>query len=144
MTLDGLAGKVGIVTGAARGIGFAIAEALAANGMRVAMIDNRQHELEDAAGRIPQAVSFMTDVTDAGGVQSVFAEIERRLGPAYVLVNNAGVISWKTFAEGTEPEWDRAMAVNAKGGYLCCRAVFDGMKFRKQVSIVNVTARGGK
>ena len=49
-------------------------------GMRIAMIDNRQYEVEDAAGRISQAVSFMADVTDASSVQSVFAEIERRLG----------------------------------------------------------------
>ncbi|MGH8103256.1 MAG: SDR family NAD(P)-dependent oxidoreductase, partial [bacterium] len=124
MTLDGLAGKLGIVTGAARGIGLAIAQVLAANGMRVAMLDNRGQELEEAARRIPEASGFVVDVTDRASVESTFAAIEQRLGPVYALVNNAGIISWKTFEEGTEIEWDRAMAVNAKGVYLCCRAVY--------------------
>lgn len=144
MTLDGLAGKVAMVTGTARGVGLAISEALAANGVRVAMLDNRQQELEQAARGVPDAATFLADVTDRTGVESVVAEIERRLGPLHALVANAGVISWKTFAEGSEADWDRAMAVNAKAVYLCCRAVYDGMKARRQGCIITLTSSAGK
>ncbi|MGH9402135.1 MAG: SDR family NAD(P)-dependent oxidoreductase [Terriglobia bacterium] len=144
MKLEGLEGKVGIVTGAAQGIGLAIAQALATNGMKVALLDIRREQVEIAAQRIPEAIGVHVDVTRREIVDAAFAEVERVLGPPDVLVNNAGIIAWKSFEEIDESDWDRAMEVNAKGVFLCCRAVYSTMRSRGSGCIVNITSSAGK
>jgi NAD(P)-dependent dehydrogenase (short-subunit alcohol dehydrogenase family) len=142
--LEGLDGKVGIVTGAAQGIGLAIAQSLAANAMKVALLDVRREQVEAAAKQIPAAIGVHVDVTRRDSVDAAFAEVERLLGPPDVLVNNAGIIAWKSFEEIDERDWDKLMDVNAKGVFLCCRAAYFTMRSRGRCCIVNITSSAGK
>lgn len=144
MKVDGLQDKLAVVTGGAQGIGFSIAQTLADQGARVALLDIQAQAVEDAAGKIQGAHGFVADITSRSSVESAFATVRRKMGSIEVLVNNAGIIAWKTFAEGSEADWDRSMLVNAKGVYLCCRAVYDDMKSRRKGCIVNVTSSAAK
>ena len=127
-----LSGQVMIVTGGGRGIGRVVAQALAHAGAAVAVIARSTDQLAETVNLIQEAggraVAFAGDVTDAGAVQQMVADVGDRLGPVDLLVNNAGVSgpvgpAWEVDAE----EWWRCMDVNLRGPYLCARAVLPGM-----------------
>jgi 2-hydroxycyclohexanecarboxyl-CoA dehydrogenase len=141
--------QVVLVTGAARGIGAAIAGALAAGGWSVAVGDL------DAAGAVATAASLAEahgvpavgvgmDIADLGAVRAAVARVERELGPVEALVNNAGIDVIKPFVESTEDEWDRIIAVNLRGTIGCCRAVLDGMIERQSGRIVSIASDAGR
>ena len=134
-----LAGMVCAVTGAARGIGRAVARAYADEGAAVHALDLRADELESGTGLYPQAL----DVTDAAAVAECFARIERDAGRIDVLVNNAGIIFFKPIEETSVADWDRLMAVNLRGAFLCARAVAPGMKARRRGAILNLSSNAG-
>jgi meso-butanediol dehydrogenase/(S,S)-butanediol dehydrogenase/diacetyl reductase len=156
-----LAGKVALVTGAARGIGRGIALALAAEGVHVAVADLGAPEDPALAYRLGQAadldettrqvhakgvtaVPLVADVTRAADVETMVAETARRLGGLDILVNNAGVILAGPFDAVTEPQWDRLMAVNVKGVFLCTQAAVPRLRERGGGAIVNVSSISGK
>src|SRR5262249_4426271 len=86
-----LGGRVAIVTGAARGIGRAIADRLAASGARVAIWDVDRAAAEAASGEIPGALALVADVTDPATIETALAATQARLGPPDILINNAGI-----------------------------------------------------
>jgi NAD(P)-dependent dehydrogenase (short-subunit alcohol dehydrogenase family) len=112
-----LEGKVCAVTGAARGIGRAVALAYAAEGATVYALDRLAGELPEGPGLRPRAL----DVTDAEAVAATFAAIEAEAGGVDVLVNNAGIIFFKPIEETSVADWDGLMAVNLRGPS-CARA----------------------
>ena len=121
-----LEGKVAVVTGGAAGIGKAIATALAAKGAVIAIADIDQslametsQELE--AGNHTAGV-FVCDVSDSAQVERLFLGVVGAYGRVDILVNDAGVGHNSGVLEITEAEWDRIMAVNLKGAFLCSRA----------------------
>jgi 2-hydroxycyclohexanecarboxyl-CoA dehydrogenase len=120
--------RVAVVTGAARGIGAAIADELASNGHRVAVADI----LDGAAVRL--------DVTDTESVRAAVQQIEQELGPIEILVNNAGWDEFKPFLDTEEPLWDRIIEINYKGCLRCCRAVVPGMVERGYGRVVNISS----
>ncbi|MDH4017771.1 MAG: SDR family oxidoreductase [Actinomycetota bacterium] len=135
--------RVVVVTGAARGIGAAIAEQLARDGWTVAIADldgeaasARSAALRDATSA--RVEGFAVDVADMASVRAMVAAVEAQLGPIEGLVNNAGIDVIKPFVESTEDEWDRILAVNLKGTLSCCRAVLDGMLERGSGRIVSI------
>jgi NAD(P)-dependent dehydrogenase (short-subunit alcohol dehydrogenase family) len=131
-----LAGKVCVVTGASRGIGRAIAEALAAEGAKLSLCAAREPPaFGDHAARC--------DVSRAGEVAAFFAASEERLGPPDVLVLNAGVLERAPLEELTEAQWDRVLGVNLKGAYLCARAAWPTMRARRRGRIVAVGSISG-
>jgi NAD(P)-dependent dehydrogenase (short-subunit alcohol dehydrogenase family) len=118
-----LEGRVAVVTGAARGIGFAIAERFAAEGARVTMVDVSDDALRDAASRVPHATPAVADVSDSGDVARVVAQAAAHSGRIDVLVNNAGVTHAAEFLELDEKDFDRVLRVNLKSMFLCGQAV---------------------
>jgi len=137
-----LAGRLAAVTGAARGIGRAVATQFARDGAVVHALDRLGEEVA-AVARETGAHAWTTDVTSAESVARDFAAIEARHGRIDVLVNNAGIIFFKPIEATSVEDWDRLMAVNLRGAFLCARAAAPGMKRRRAGAIINVSSNAG-
>ncbi len=137
---------VAVVTGGGRGLGRAFARALAGAGAAVAVIARSAAELAETVALVERsggvAHAFPADVTDAAATGERIAEIERRLGPVDLLVNNAGVLG-PLVAETDIADWWQALDVNRRGPLLCTRAVLPGMIARRCGRIVNVASGAG-
>jgi len=135
-----LDGKRALVTGGTRGLGLAIAKAFAAEGARVAISWSKNDEdAEEAKKEIGSAIGFKGSVADAAHVGETVAALEHDWGGIDVLVNAAGTTQIRPIALIEEADWDRVLAVNLKGAFLCSRAVLKGMIRRKQGgAIVNL------
>src|SRR5947208_2120149 len=141
-----LTGKVSLVTGAARGIGQAIADRLAANGSLVVYTDRDAAGAEESARRSPGARALAMDVTDEAGVGAAGGQGVRECGRLDVLVNNAGVKTLAhrvTIDEFPKEEWDRILAVDLTGLYLVSRAAARAMKGQGSGRIINVASIAG-
>jgi 2-hydroxycyclohexanecarboxyl-CoA dehydrogenase len=135
--------RVAIVTGAARGIGRAIAIALAGDGRRVAVCDLRLSEAEETAAAV-NGLAVELDVTDSESVARGVERVEAELGPVEVLVNNAGWDELRLFLETDEAFWDRVIEVNFKGCLRMTHAVLPGMVARSFGRIVNIGSDAGR
>jgi NAD(P)-dependent dehydrogenase (short-subunit alcohol dehydrogenase family) len=140
--------RVAIVTGASRGIGLGIALALAREGARVAVGDIRLALLDDAVARIEalggRAQAFVMDVTHKEQIQHVVGEVLSQWGTIDILVNNAGIYEVLPFEQISEAQWDRLLAVNLKGAFLCCQAVVPAMKRQGSGRIISIASSAGK
>jgi NAD(P)-dependent dehydrogenase (short-subunit alcohol dehydrogenase family) len=143
-----LNGQVALVTGGGRGIGRAIAFALADAGAVVAVIARSKTEVDETAsainGRGGRAIGLTTDVTDRIGVDASVAEAEKHLGPIDILVNNAGVSGSTLPLWETDPDdWWRTIEINLRGPMLFARAALPSMIRRRSGTIVNVGSYAG-
>jgi len=144
MELFDLSGRVGIITGGSRGIGFAIAEGLAGSGA-ISVIANRDaSQGEEAAAKVRskgwKAKAVSADVTQRKSVESLVSHVLKEFGRIDILVNSAAIILRKPIAEITDEEWDSLMATNLKGIFLCCQMVGKHMIERRQGKIVNISS----
>jgi NAD(P)-dependent dehydrogenase (short-subunit alcohol dehydrogenase family) len=156
-----LKGKCALVTGAARGIGRAIALSLAAEGVNVAVADlggkarhepgyelGRSDELEMTARLVLEfgvkAAAVRADVTDWAQVERMVEQTIKELGELHILVNNAGIIVAAPVLALDESQWDAVLNVNLKGVFLCCKAVAGYMIDQKWGRIVNISSIAGK
>lgn len=142
-----LMGQVAIVTGASRGIGRAAAVAFAAEGASVVLaardtgaLDANVAEIVAAGGR---ALAVPTDVADEASVASLFARAEEMFGPVTTLVNAAGAVAHRPFAEMDIATWDAVLNTNLRGTFLCCRAAFQTMPAHGGGIIVNFSSLSG-
>jgi NAD(P)-dependent dehydrogenase (short-subunit alcohol dehydrogenase family) len=147
----GLGGKVALVTGAAQGIGRAIAEALAAAGAHVIVSDRQEEKLRAVTaglqGQGYKVVGAPADVTNRLQVEGMVQLGLRSLGSIDILVNNAGGsgnVGVDQIDEVSEGLWDEIVDANLKSAFLCCRAVVPHMKARRQGSIVNFSSMSAK
>ena len=142
-----LAGRGAVVTGGGRGIGAVIARALVAAGARVVVAARSGGEVDEVAREIASAGGAAwgarCDVTDEAQVRALRATAEARLGAVDVLVNNAGDSSSAPLDRLTLEEWNRILAVNATGTFLCTREFAPGMRARGFGRIVNVASLAG-
>ena len=145
-----LAGKTALVTGASRGIGWAIGERFVRAGAHVALCSRDQTRLAEAAARIadaqPGARVFWVpcDVSHFDQVRHLHAAVDRELGVPDVIVNNAGVVVRKRLDELSETEWDHVLDANLKGTFNVTRAFLPQMRARGSGRIVNVASVSGR
>ncbi len=142
-----LTGKIALVTGAARGLGRAIAQGLSRQGAAVAVIDRDQAGAEEVARSIGEAgrhaSAFACDVGEEEEVRAVVAAVESGLGPIDALVNNAGITRRIALFDWTAADWDQVIRINQVGTFLMAREVGGRMVARRRGSIVNMSALGG-
>ena len=142
-------GDVAFVTGGGRGIGRAVAVALARAGARVAACSRTVADVEAVAAEIRaqggEALALECDVADQAQVERAVARAAEALGPIDVLVNNAGVgtVGPSEVADYEVAEWDRIVNVNLRGVFLCCRAVLPSMRERRRGTVINVASITG-
>jgi NAD(P)-dependent dehydrogenase (short-subunit alcohol dehydrogenase family) len=118
-----LAGKVGLVTGAASGIGQAIGERFVAEGARVVFADRDEERLQEVVAAIgPSAVAVVADVTDPGAIERAVNTTFERFDALDLVVNNAGIIGYSGFMELELDEWERVQRVNSTGTFLVSQA----------------------
>jgi 3-oxoacyl-[acyl-carrier protein] reductase len=140
--------RVAIVTGAARGIGKAIALGFTREGAKIALVDVDQEILEVAKNEIKrtkeEAIAIPCDITRSLEVKAMVDQVRNTFGRIDILVNNAGIIRRGTIETVTEEDWDRVIEVNLKGTFNCCKAVVEIMKYQKYGKIINVSSIAGK
>ncbi len=129
--------RVALVTGGAGGIGNAIAQALAADGHKVAVADISDAQAQDIAQEI-HGLAVHLDVTDSASVDEAVKQAERELGPINILINNAGWDEFRPFIETDEAFWDRVIELNFKGTLRTCRRVVPGMVEANYGRVVNI------
>ena len=136
-----LTGRVALVTGGSRGIGLDIARTLAAAGARVALVARDAGRVAESAASVGgDSLGLSCDVSDATQVAATVGEVEQRLGPIDVLVNNAGLTHDNLLARLTEHDWDTVLDVNLKGAFLFTKHVTRGMMKRRSGRVVNITS----
>ena len=143
-----LEGRVALITGAAQGMGRAVAERLAAAGARLVLNDRNGRTLRAAAAALEEKAAeseaVAGDVSSSRDVSRMVKRALERFGAIHVLVNNAGVLRPTPVIEIEEEEWDRVVNVNLKGTYLCSRAVLPVMRREGWGRIVNFSSTAGK
>ena len=147
MSSNRLGGRVAIITGAARGIGRAMAAGFVAEGARVMIADRDIDMARRTAGEIDEAGNAVdicaTDVTDAGAVEAMVAAALSRFGGVDILVNNAGLLNAGPLAEMPIEIWDEMIAVHLRGMFLCSRFAVPHMIARGRGSIINMSGSFG-
>ena len=141
-------GKIAIVTGAARGMGYAVAKRLAAGGASVVINDINAEAAARAASDLHAlghaALAVAGDVTSGQDVGRVVARAVEHYGEVHILINNAGILRPTPVIDIQEDEWDLVVNVNLKGTYLCSRAVLPSMQKTGWGRIVNFSSTAGK
>ena len=145
-------GRVVIVTGAARGIGFGTANRFAEEGASVAIIDLDESAASEAAGRLSltegaKAIGVGCDVSNGESVDAAVTRVVEELGGLHVLVNNAGITRDNLLFKMTEEDWDLVMGVHLKGAFLMTKAaqkVFVEQRYGKIVNISSISALGNR
>jgi NAD(P)-dependent dehydrogenase (short-subunit alcohol dehydrogenase family) len=135
--------KVALITGAARGIGLAVAKRFLADGWHVAILDIEAALLEKSVTALarPDATLAVTcDVSDANAVAAAFSRLEHHFGRLDALVNNAGVAVFAPLMETSDADWNRVLAVNLTGPFLCAKAAVPLMRNHGGGAIVNITS----
>jgi 3-oxoacyl-[acyl-carrier protein] reductase len=140
MQID-LSGKNALVTGSTRGIGRAIAEALAKSGARVAVVGRDLQKAQEAAAAVGGgAQGFACDVADTAAVAKLVADVEVAFGSIDILVNNAGITRDNLVMRLKDDDWDAVQNANLRGAFASIRAVSRGMMKRRSGRIINISS----
>lgn len=141
---DRLSGKRIVVTGAAQGIGLAIAQSFAAEGASLFLIDMDgpllEKEVQHLRDRGSKVGFCQADISDAEAINSAFAQANEEIGQINALVNNAGINVFSTPLELKDADWDKCFDVNLKGAWNCCRAVLPGLIEQGGGVILNIAS----
>ncbi|WP_210879306.1 GolD/DthD family dehydrogenase [Roseovarius autotrophicus] len=138
-----LRGKTALVTGAASGIGAAIADALAAKGVRVAVVDLNQDAAAAKADALPDALAVACNVADPASVSKAVAQVQSAFGRIDVLVNSAGIVDLAPAQDLTLSAWQRTLDVNLTGSFLVAQEVGRVMIAQGSGRIINLASQAG-
>ena len=147
LTSDRIQGKVCVVTGAAKSIGFAISEKYAQSGAKVVLIDIDplvEASAKTLADKGYTAKAYVLNITNRDAVLKCFDDIVATYGDIYALVNNAGVVDTRPFEENDEAILDKMFKVNVYGTTYCMQGALPSMKKNKQGKIINFASKSGK
>jgi 3-oxoacyl-[acyl-carrier protein] reductase len=143
-----LEGKIAIITGASRGIGFAVAQRLGTLGAKLSLCAREEKTLQSAADKLRPGTAGMfaaaVDVTHGDQIAAFVQNTEKSLGPIEILVNNAGVGYFAPTHEATEANWDAVLDTNLKSVFLASKAVAPGMIRQRSGHIINIASLAGK
>lgn len=143
-----LTGKTSLITGASRGIGFAIARKLGELGSRVSVCSRDPKKLEDAVSELRRAgievFAMPADVTSTADIDAFVRQTETSLGPIDFAVNNAGIGIFEPAHEASEADWDTVLDTNLKSVFLMTKALAPGMIKRRSGYIINIASLAGK
>ena len=140
MKID-LTGKTAVVTGSTRGIGRAVAAALAESGARVAVVGRDKEKAVAVAGEIgSSAAGFSCDVANTASVAQLIADVEKEFGGIDILVNNAGITRDNLVMRLKDEDWDDVLNANLRGAFAAIRAVSRGMMKKRSGRIINMAS----
>ena len=140
MNID-LSGKTAVVTGSTRGIGRAVAQALADSGARVAIVGRDKDKAAAVASEIGKdAMGFACDVSDSASVAQMIADVEKEFGGIDILVNNAGITRDNLVMRLKDEDWDAVLDANLKGAFVAIRAASRGMMKKRAGRIINMAS----
>jgi 3-oxoacyl-[acyl-carrier protein] reductase len=139
MRID-LSGRSAIVTGSTRGIGRAIAQALATAGARVAVVGRDKARADEAASSLSSASGFACDVSDPASVVALVEGVEKEFGAVDILVNNAGITRDNLLMRLKDDDWDAVLDANLRGAFVAIRAATRGMMKRRWGRIINIAS----
>lgn len=135
-----LADRVAIVTGAAQGIGRAIAEKLDAEGATVLVADLNEDGAKEVAGELKRGSAVQVDIADRTSVEAMVKRVVAEHGKLDVLVNNAAIVPFQPWEEVDADHWDKIIQTNLTGVYNCCKAAYEPMKDAGYGRIVNISS----
>ncbi len=137
---DRLKDKVAIITGAAKGIGFATAQRFAGEGAIVILADMNLESVKGAAAQIPSAQAYAMNVTDRASIQAVVDQVMQKQGRIDILINNAGITQDARLVKMTEAQFDAVIDVNLKGVFNCTQLIVPHMLEAKSGAIINASS----
>jgi len=145
--MQSLQNKTALITGAGKGIGRAVALALANEGVQIGLVARTEKDLQAVAAEVTalgvKAAIAMADVSDINSVNAAVAKIRQELGAIDILINNAGTAAFGKFLELTPEQWENQIKVNLFGVYYVTRAVLPEMIERQAGDIINVSSTAG-
>jgi len=143
-----IAGKIALVTGAGKGIGRAVALALAQEKVQVALLARNEAQLQAVAREVEtlggRALVVVADIADRAAVEDAVAQVAEVLGAIDILINNAGIGTFAKLVEMDPAEWEHIIQVNLMGTYYATRAVLPGMIVRETGDIINIASTAGQ
>ncbi|MFT2008119.1 3-ketoacyl-ACP reductase [Pontibacter sp. 13R65] len=146
--MESIEGKSALVTGAGKGIGRAIAIALAKEGVHVGLLARTKSQLQEVAAEVEKAgvkaVVVTADVANRAEVEAAVAQVQEQLGAIDILINNAGIGGFGKFLELAPEEWERIIQVNLMGVYYVTRAALPAMIERQAGDIINISSTAGQ
>ncbi|MBV5113953.1 2,3-dihydro-2,3-dihydroxybenzoate dehydrogenase [Bacillus altitudinis] len=147
MKQSGLSNKIALITGAGQGIGQAVAKRLADEGAIIAAVDTNEDQLQSTVQKLNdkgiRAFAYLGDITDQASVQHIVDQIEKQLGPIYLLVNVAGILRISSIDQISTDDWHQTFAVNTHGLFYVSQAVSTYMMKRSEGVIVTVSSNAG-
>jgi 3-oxoacyl-[acyl-carrier protein] reductase len=143
MAQENLSGKIAVITGGGRGIGYAVAQRLLEEGAKVAFCALRQNSVDAALASLSEfgdVVGVVADVSNLNDVRHFFDVVRDRFGGADILVNNVGIRTYQAVADLNPADWDRMLAVNLTGAFYCSHEILPMLKQRGGGDVINVSS----
>ncbi|MEA4966079.1 MAG: SDR family NAD(P)-dependent oxidoreductase [Oscillospiraceae bacterium] len=139
-----LSNRVAIVTGAAQGIGYAMAKRLCEEGCAVALLDINEEKVQESAASLQGCAGFRCDVSSPASIEETVGQVAERFGGIDIVVNNAGILPSSAIPDVTEKEWDLTMAINLKGVFFMAQKALPYLKKSAHARVINTSSLAGR